>query len=251
MAAVADAAGFGSVRRFNDTFRKLYRRSPRELRRRAPAALSSVTLRLGYRAPYDWDAIPRLPRRAVHRGSRAGGERPLRPHHRDRRRLRQHPSSDPARGHLLATIRFPRVAALLAIVARPQASLRSRRRHPGHRRASVRRQRAGAPDRAPPGPAHARRLVRLRTRGARHPRPADHRRRRPPPRGEDRGARRLRHRAGAQRRRASRARLPVGRASGARRSLRARHAQGAHRGARCARRSRRRRSEADRAGGLV
>src|SRR6201999_3593013 len=59
MGAVADAAGFGSIRRFNDAFKKLYRRSPSELRRQhhAPAPVSTVTLRLGYRAPYDWDAI--------------------------------------------------------------------------------------------------------------------------------------------------------------------------------------------------
>ena len=59
MAEIADASGFGSVRRFNDSFRKLYKRSPRDLRvARGPAPEASlVTLKLGYRPPYDWDSI--------------------------------------------------------------------------------------------------------------------------------------------------------------------------------------------------
>src|SRR5262249_51655985 len=57
MVAVAEASGFGSVRRFNDTFKRLYGRSPRQLRRTRRVAPSAVTLRLGYRAPYDWEAM--------------------------------------------------------------------------------------------------------------------------------------------------------------------------------------------------
>jgi AraC family transcriptional regulator, regulatory protein of adaptative response / DNA-3-methyladenine glycosylase II len=59
MAQVAEVSGFGSVRRFNDAFQKLYRRTPRDLRlhRSAHSEPSFVTLRLGYRPPYDWDAI--------------------------------------------------------------------------------------------------------------------------------------------------------------------------------------------------
>lgn len=59
MAEIAEASGFGSIRRFNDAFRKLYGRTPSELRvsKRANAEHSLVTLRLGYRPPYDWDAI--------------------------------------------------------------------------------------------------------------------------------------------------------------------------------------------------
>src|SRR5262249_32632182 len=48
MVEVASASGFGSVRRFNDTFKQLYRRSPRELRRIQPVAPSAVPLRLAY-----------------------------------------------------------------------------------------------------------------------------------------------------------------------------------------------------------
>jgi AraC family transcriptional regulator, regulatory protein of adaptative response / DNA-3-methyladenine glycosylase II len=59
MAQVAMSSGFGSVRRFNATFRELYGRSPRELRNgHARAAEAGVyTFRLGYRPPYDWDAL--------------------------------------------------------------------------------------------------------------------------------------------------------------------------------------------------
>lgn len=52
---VALAAGFGSLRRFNATFLDAYRMAPRELRKRAPADRGdTLTLRLGYRPPYDF-----------------------------------------------------------------------------------------------------------------------------------------------------------------------------------------------------
>uniref|UniRef100_UPI003342A216 DNA-3-methyladenine glycosylase 2 family protein n=1 Tax=Castellaniella defragrans TaxID=75697 RepID=UPI003342A216 len=57
---VAMAAGFGSLRRFNDLFRKQYRLSPTALRKQTPDAGqndSSVTLMLGYRPPYQWRQI--------------------------------------------------------------------------------------------------------------------------------------------------------------------------------------------------
>src|SRR5260221_45200 len=62
MIQVALASGFGSVRRFNETFQQLYRRPPGELRRRAAAASPSpeISLLLPYRAPYDWDAMIRF-----------------------------------------------------------------------------------------------------------------------------------------------------------------------------------------------
>src|ERR1700723_3378384 len=57
MAEVALASGFGSVRRFNETFQQLYDRPPAELRRRSalsrPAA-PGISLLLPYRPPYDW-----------------------------------------------------------------------------------------------------------------------------------------------------------------------------------------------------
>lgn len=55
---VAHAAGFRSVRRFNAAFRDAYRMAPRDLRRqRAGAPGETLTLRLGYRPPYDFAAM--------------------------------------------------------------------------------------------------------------------------------------------------------------------------------------------------
>src|SRR5262249_39552365 len=57
MAEVALASGFGSVRRFNETFRDLFGRPPSALRRKGGvdnSAREGVTLRLAYRPPYDW-----------------------------------------------------------------------------------------------------------------------------------------------------------------------------------------------------
>lgn len=55
MTHVAEAAGYGSVRRFNDAFRKTYGRTPRQLRRRSeetPAAGAALTVRLPCRRPF-------------------------------------------------------------------------------------------------------------------------------------------------------------------------------------------------------
>ncbi len=58
MAQVALAAGFGSVRRFNETFQALYGRPPSALRRRAERVWDGgVRLSLPYREPHDWDAL--------------------------------------------------------------------------------------------------------------------------------------------------------------------------------------------------
>ena len=63
-AAVAQAAGFGSVRRFNAVLQRVYGRTPRELRRRRRRELAgaarlagALRLRLCYRAPYDATAL--------------------------------------------------------------------------------------------------------------------------------------------------------------------------------------------------
>src|SRR5271170_5433771 len=59
MTEIALAAGFGSVRRFNEIFRHLFQRPPSALRRKSRASVESaeagVTLRL--RPPYDWDSM--------------------------------------------------------------------------------------------------------------------------------------------------------------------------------------------------
>jgi len=62
MTEIALAAGFGSLRRFNEVFQDLYQRSPSDLRRSRKGDLSSgaqgeISLTLRYRAPYDWPAM--------------------------------------------------------------------------------------------------------------------------------------------------------------------------------------------------
>ena len=70
---VAMAAGFGSLRRFNDLFKKQYRLSPTSLRKQAAGkenrdsdAAANIILALGYRPPYRWEQILRfLAQRAI------------------------------------------------------------------------------------------------------------------------------------------------------------------------------------------
>lgn len=65
MSCVSAAAGYGSIRRFNDAFRKTYGRSPRELRKAGEDAelsgrTATLTVRLPYRRPFDWSAALRF-----------------------------------------------------------------------------------------------------------------------------------------------------------------------------------------------
>jgi AraC family transcriptional regulator of adaptative response / DNA-3-methyladenine glycosylase II len=122
MTEVALASGFGSVRRFNETFQQLFGRPPAELRRSHASAQSSpgeaVTVRLPYRAPYDWDgvigfltarALPGVETVAPDRYARtltAGGARGV---------VVVRPGGGDA---LEAEIRFPRLQALPAVIAR-------------------------------------------------------------------------------------------------------------------------------------
>lgn len=121
MAEVAMAAGFGSVRRFNETFQQLFGRPPQSLRRLgggdAPQG-AATTLKLPYRAPYDWDAmLAFLATRAVPRIERVM----------DRRYLRtlSVPEGDgvvvvePGEGeNLRLTLHFPNVKAWPSVIAR-------------------------------------------------------------------------------------------------------------------------------------
>lgn len=57
---IAMTAGFGSLRRFNDLFKKHYRMPPSLLRKQLAQSDSrqdEITLRLGYRPPYLWDKM--------------------------------------------------------------------------------------------------------------------------------------------------------------------------------------------------
>jgi AraC family transcriptional regulator, regulatory protein of adaptative response / DNA-3-methyladenine glycosylase II len=125
MAEVALASGFSSIRRFNATFRTLFQRPPRELRRSCAAdcertAAEGITLILPYALPYDWEAmIGFLAARAIPGIEVADGNQ----------RYRRSIALDHAQGvisierddrerGLQATIRFPRIASLAAIVSR-------------------------------------------------------------------------------------------------------------------------------------
>ena len=59
LSEIAIAAGYGSVRRFNDAFQKTYARPPRDIRRRGrvdqpDVRSSALTVTLNYRQPYSW-----------------------------------------------------------------------------------------------------------------------------------------------------------------------------------------------------
>ncbi len=61
MTEVALAAGYSSLRRFNEVFQNLFRRPPSALRRKSsvsrPGAEVGIVLRLRYRPPYDWESM--------------------------------------------------------------------------------------------------------------------------------------------------------------------------------------------------
>ena len=125
MVDVALAAGFGSLRRFNDTFRRLYSRPPSVLRReRADAsgtvrARSGITLLLSYAAPYDWAAmIAFLAARAIPGVEMVEPGRYRRTIELDGCHGTIEVAPAPGRDALAATIRFDNVKSLPTIVAR-------------------------------------------------------------------------------------------------------------------------------------
>lgn len=69
MTDIAMAAGFGSIRRFNDAFQRTYGRSPRDLRRTGSGEVGdagTITLTLSFIPPYDWATmLAFLGRRAI------------------------------------------------------------------------------------------------------------------------------------------------------------------------------------------
>jgi len=122
MSEVALASGFGSVRRFNETFQQLFGRPPGELRRsrqeEIPAAADGITVRLPYKPPYDWDAMIRfLSDRAIPGVERVEPKRYARTLAVDGARgvVIVTPRKD---GALSAEIRFPKMKALPAVIAR-------------------------------------------------------------------------------------------------------------------------------------
>ena len=121
MTEVAMAAGFGSLRRFNETFRDLFQRPPSALRRKNSSRHGGkdVTLRLRYRPPYDWDCILAfLQARAVPGVEIVDGGRYLRTVEVEGVIGSIEVTHLPDRQSLAVSIRFPDVRLLPAIVAR-------------------------------------------------------------------------------------------------------------------------------------
>jgi AraC family transcriptional regulator of adaptative response / DNA-3-methyladenine glycosylase II len=123
MAEVALASGFGSIRRFNDTFSKLFKRPPSALRRAAQRghedAAAPVSLRLNYRGTYDWDAMLGFLRaRAIAGVEVVEADRYHRVVRVGEAVGRIEVSHLAARRCLTVTIRFPDVRALPVIVSR-------------------------------------------------------------------------------------------------------------------------------------
>ncbi len=121
MADVAMASGFGSVRRFNETFQRLFDRPPGALRRQRPASPMTgpaIALQLPYRSSYDWSAmLGSLARTAISGVERIDGATYARSV-----RFGDHTgwvSVRPAPGDRLElTVRFPGLEALPRIIGR-------------------------------------------------------------------------------------------------------------------------------------
>jgi AraC family transcriptional regulator of adaptative response / DNA-3-methyladenine glycosylase II len=123
-ADVAFAAGFSSVRQFNDTIRDVFALTPSELRKRArrdvPAA-GSLTLKLAYRGPFDTGLLGFVGRRGVAGIEEIDG--------RTYRRSLPLPYGDgivelaPADGHVACTLRLDDLRDLAAAVQRCRALL--------------------------------------------------------------------------------------------------------------------------------
>jgi AraC family transcriptional regulator of adaptative response / DNA-3-methyladenine glycosylase II len=123
MTEIAMAAGFGSLRRFNETFLALFNRPPSSLRRTEGGDISAgdqgeISLLLRYQPPYDWAAMLGFLRVRAITGieSVEGGV------------YRRSIGLDGAQGFvtvqpgegnaLRATVRFPKLSALPKIIAR-------------------------------------------------------------------------------------------------------------------------------------
>jgi AraC family transcriptional regulator of adaptative response / DNA-3-methyladenine glycosylase II len=121
MTEVAMAAGFGSLRRFNETFRDLFHRPPNALRRKDSRAREErgVILRLRYRPPYEWESMLSFLRaRAIQGVEIVEGGRYFRTVEVDGAVGSIEVTHLSERQSLSVSIRFPDVKLLPAIVAR-------------------------------------------------------------------------------------------------------------------------------------
>ncbi len=121
MSQVALASGFGSLRRFNEVMRRTFRRPPGAVRRggRGGPAGGPIALRLAHTEPYQWASL------LAFLGNRAipGVEEVVDGEYRravavDGALGSVAVRAAPGGGHLVATIRISRVAALPAVVGR-------------------------------------------------------------------------------------------------------------------------------------
>jgi AraC family transcriptional regulator, regulatory protein of adaptative response / DNA-3-methyladenine glycosylase II len=121
MTEVAMAAGFSSLRRFNETFLNLFQRPPSALRRKSSAKTEekNVTLRLRYRPPYDWNSMLGFLRaRAIQGVEVVDEDRYLRSVEVDGAMGSIEVTHLPDRQSLAVSIRFPDVRLFPVIVAR-------------------------------------------------------------------------------------------------------------------------------------
>jgi AraC family transcriptional regulator, regulatory protein of adaptative response / DNA-3-methyladenine glycosylase II len=123
MAEVAFASGFGSVRRFNETFQALFDRAPGALRRaRGPEVPAGprgeINLLLRYHSPYDWPAMLEFLRRRAISGIEVVTENSYaRSVQLDG--VQGTVAVEPASGNALrAAVRFRKLSALPMIIAR-------------------------------------------------------------------------------------------------------------------------------------
>ena len=121
MAEVALASGFGSIRRFNEIFQRLFDRPPCALRRTAAASSrqnGEVTILLSYRPPYDWaEMVAFLKARAIPGVELVSNDRYVRTIEIDG--VHGVVAVEPASGQALrVVIRFSRLSALPTIIAR-------------------------------------------------------------------------------------------------------------------------------------
>jgi len=121
MAEVALASGFGSVRRFNETFRTLFGRPPATLRRgkdKVRREGDALSVRLAFRPPYDWEAmLAFLVARAIPGVERVMGDRYTRSIAFGK--LSGLVTVAPADRHYVnVTVRFADMSALPSIIAR-------------------------------------------------------------------------------------------------------------------------------------
>ena len=133
MAEVALASGFGSIRRFNEIFQRLFGRPPVALR--AARDRRRVVRRNGDHAPSRLSAALRLgrdarvPRGSRHPGRRGGLERSLCAHDRDRRGARhRRGGAASGRTRFAVAIRFSRPVGAADDHRARAARVRSRRR---------------------------------------------------------------------------------------------------------------------------